>query len=64
VPSPGPEIVICVDGGADVIAEDGTRVSLGRGESAFVAASAVRYWLDGVGEVYRAAVGLFAHNRG
>lgn len=64
VPSPGPEILICVDGGADVIAEDGTRVSLGRGESAFVAAAAARYWVEGVGELYRAAVGLFARGRG
>ncbi len=64
VQSPGPEILICVDGGVDVIAEDGSRVALDRGGSAFVAAAAARYWLDGVGELYRAGVGLFARGRG
>ncbi len=62
--SPGPEILLCVDGSADVIAADGRRLALGRGDSVFVAAAEDRYWLNGDGGIYRATVGLLERPAG
>lgn len=61
VPSPGPEILLCVDGGADVASPAGS-ASLERGGSLFVPASSARYELRGAGTIYRARVGLLARS--
>jgi mannose-6-phosphate isomerase len=57
VDSPGPEILLCVDGAAEVD-QPGPGWALPRGASLFVPASTARYRLHGRGAVYRAAVGL------
>jgi mannose-6-phosphate isomerase len=56
VATAGPEIVICVDGGADLLAGD-RRLALPRGGSAFVPASLAGYRVRGVGTVFRTTVG-------
>jgi mannose-6-phosphate isomerase len=56
VSTSGPEIVVCVDGGADLVGGDGG-VALPRGGAAFVPASLAGYRVRGVGTLYRTTVG-------
>ena len=56
----GPEIVVCTDGGADLIGGD-RGLALPRGGSAFIPASVGGYRLRGVGTVFRATVGAAPH---
>lgn len=53
----GPEILICVDGGADLAAASVPAVGLARLGGAFVPATTGRYGLRGVGTVFRATIG-------
>jgi mannose-6-phosphate isomerase len=54
----GPEILVCVDGGADLVAATAAAgVALPRGGSAFVPASVGAYTVRGVGTVFRVTVG-------
>ncbi|MEZ5266637.1 MAG: mannose-6-phosphate isomerase, class I [Acidimicrobiales bacterium] len=69
VRSPGPEILLCTDGGADLVELPGAgagagagavALALDRGDSVFVPAATAGYRLRGVGTVYRAQVGFLA----
>jgi mannose-6-phosphate isomerase len=55
----GPEIVLCVDGRAEVAPGDGMpAVNLARGQAAFVPASTGNYVLRGTGVVFRATTNI------
>ena len=58
--SPGPEILLCVEGEAHVSATDDLCHTLGRGHSLFVPAASTAYALAGTGTIYRAQVGVHA----
>jgi len=58
--SPGPEVLVCTDGGVDVIGSDGTTYAIERGGSLFVPAVEKSYRLRGVGQLYRTRVGMLA----
>lgn len=61
VRSPGPEILLCTDGGADVVDEaTGAALALERGDSLFVPAACAGYRLEGMGTLYRAQAGCCA----
>lgn len=59
--SPGPEILLCTDGGADVLdLAGGDVLALERGDSLFVPAACGAYRIEGMGTLYRAQAGCCA----
>lgn len=52
----GPEILLCTEGAVAATAQDGERLELQRGQSAFVPARTAGYELSGTGVVFRAAL--------
>jgi len=52
----GPELLLCTEGELRATADDGERLALGKGQSAFVPARTGGYALDGAGVVFRAGM--------